>query len=356
MSEATRRSGATLAIVLLAAAACGDNHAGPADAPPADAAPPIDTSPDADPRETLAGTGLCVDRGCTQITPGIHEYAPRVQFWDDTAEKRRWIYLPPGTKIDTSDMDHWTFPAGTKVWKEFTRDGTRIETRLIEKQLEDDDAPGAWRYATYQWNLSQDAATAITAGAQDANGTAHDIPSRSQCRECHERLQPSRILGFQAIQLDHDAPAGLLDLEDLISASLLTVVPAGGAPPRFPLPGSAVDAAALEYLHGNCGHCHNPTSDLNMGQTTVDLRLRTAELGTVAGTPAYATTVNQAAAIPYTENGMTHTTLIVPGDPATSAVISRMNSMMPLRFMPNVAVEMIDPAGQAALVAWIESL
>jgi hypothetical protein len=50
------------------------------------------------------------------------------------------------------------------------------------------------------------------------------------------------------------------------------------------------------------------------------------------------------------------TTLIIPGNTAESSVIGRMNSMMQLRFMPNVAVETVDPAGQAALTAWINSL
>jgi hypothetical protein len=356
MREAKRRPRPRWTLVLLAAAACGDNRLLPdAPAPGEDGPAPVDTPPDGNPLDTLAGTGLCVDRGCMQISPDVREYAPQFPFWDDEAAKRRWIYLPPGTQIDTSDMDRWVFPAGTKVWKEFTRDTTRVETRLIMKQLADDSAPGAWFYATYQWNASQDGTMAVTSGVQNANGTQHDIPTRSDCRSCHERLDPSRVLGFQAIQLDYDAPEGMVDLDSLIADNLLTAAP-GGTTPRFSPPGNAIDGAALGYLHGNCGHCHNPSSDLFSGKTPIDLRLRVALLGSVAETPAYTSTVNQPAAIPYTEGGTTYTTLIIPDDPAMSAVISRMSSMLPLRFMPNVAVEMIDPAGQTALVAWINSL
>ncbi len=358
------RSGARWLLVLLvpaaaAAAACGDNHTRSDGPPPADAPPEVDAPPDANPLETLAGTGLCVDRGCTQIEPGVREYAPRFEFWDDSAAKRRWIYLPPGTKIDTTDMDRWVFPVGTKIWKQFTRGTTRVETRLIMKLLADDEAQGAWFYATYQWNQAQDGTAAVTTGVADANGTPHDIPTRADCRACHERLRPSRVLGFDAIQLDEGAPGGLLDLEDLIAEDLLTAPP-GGGPPRFPLPGTAVDGAALGYFHGNCGHCHNPTSDVG-DVTPIDLRLRASMLAAtpappVTAMPAYTTTVNQPAAIPYLENGTTYSTLIIPGDELNSAVISRMNSMNPIRFMPNVAVETIDPAGQAALVDWVDSL
>jgi len=342
-------------LVLLVAAACGDNLAQPDAHVPAIDARMADAPPDANPLDTLAGTGLCVDPACTQISPGIREYAPKVSFWDDTAIKRRWIYLPPGTKIDTSDMDHWVFPVGTKIWKEFMRDGVRVETRLITKQLPDDSAPGAWFYAAYLWTATQDVTVSVVDGVKNANGTQHDVPTRAECRSCHDRLRPTRVLGFEAIQLDYDAPAGLTDLGDLIAADLLTVKPAGTAAPRFPLPGTEVDKTALAYLHANCGHCHNPTSDVH-DVAPLDLRLRTTALGSVTATPAYATAVGKDAQIDYTENNVTYTKLIIAGDPAHSAVIGRMNSMMGIRFMPAVAVETVDPAGQTALVAWINSL
>jgi hypothetical protein len=84
MSEAKRSTSSRWSLVLLAAAACGDNSIRPDGPLPADAPPPVDAPPDADPLETLAGTGLCADRGCTQINPGIREYAPRFQLWDDS--------------------------------------------------------------------------------------------------------------------------------------------------------------------------------------------------------------------------------------------------------------------------------
>ncbi|HWO22485.1 MAG TPA: hypothetical protein VNO30_27190 [Kofleriaceae bacterium] len=362
MSEVNRRGWCALGAVLLAsAAACGDDiRPQRPDAAPGtpDAAPEPDAAIDAppvNPLDKLAGTGLCANPECTQFSVGVREYVPRFQLWDDAATKRRWIYLPPGTKIDTTDMDYWVFPVGTKLWKEFSRDGTRVETRLLMKQIADDTTPGAWFYATYQWNQAQNDAMVVTSGVRDANGTQHDIPSRSDCRACHDRLQPTRILGFGAIQLDYDAPAGMPDLDSLIADGLLSAPPAGGSP-HFPLPGTAVDTTALGYLHANCGHCHNPTSDVAMGTSPLDLRLRASMLATVADTPAYKTAVGIDASIPYTENGQMYTKLIVPQDPQISAVISRMNTTMELRFMPAVAVETVDPAGQQALVAWINSL
>src|SRR5262245_27296145 len=71
-----------------------------------------DAPSDADPKNppTLMDTGLCVDAACTQIAAGIKTYKPRWELYSDGATKKRWIYLPPGTQIDTSDPDYWQFP------------------------------------------------------------------------------------------------------------------------------------------------------------------------------------------------------------------------------------------------------
>src|SRR6185312_4672135 len=142
--------------VLAFAVACGGgNHAGPADGPAADS-----PAPDAPYESTLFDTGLCVDRACTQISPGIQTYTPRWPLYADGAGKHRWIYLPPGTQIDTSDMDHWQFPVGTKLWKEFDAPDAggnmvRVETRLVQR-VGSGDAASDWLYVGYQWNATED--------------------------------------------------------------------------------------------------------------------------------------------------------------------------------------------------------
>jgi hypothetical protein len=349
--------------LLLGLAACGGGGAKPADAPPPPDMPvdmPVDMMMiDANPLETLQGTGLCVDASCTQISPDAHEYVPQFPLWSDGATKRRWFQLPPGTQIDTSNMDHWVFPVGTKFWKEFTRDGTRVETRMILKQDADEDAAQAFFYVAYAWNAAQDATTALSMGATDVLGTMHDIPSRANCRECHEALRPGRILGFGAIQLDYAAPANLTDLDDLIAQNLLTVNPAGAQAPHFPLPGSAVEKAAYGYLHANCGSCHNPTSDAH-DVTPVDFRLDTTKLASTSVIPAVVTTVNvQGRTIiddPNCPLGTGCDTLVVPHDVDHSVVIVRTLTTNGSLHMPKTASEVVDPDGQTQLKAWINSL
>jgi len=232
------------------------------------------------------------------------------------------MFLPAGTTIDTSDMDHWQFPQGTKFWKEFTRDGVRVETRYIAKV-----GPGTatkdWFFVSYEWNAAQDDTHQVIFGEQNANGTQHDIPSRMDCKTCHEALAPARILGFQAVQLDGAAP---LSLDQATAMGWLSDPPSGSSQ-HFPLPGNAQEKAALGYLHANCGHCHNPLSPIH-DMTPMELRLETPHMATVGDTAVYQTAVDHAATIPYDEGNVHYGTIVISGDPDNSAMIGRMNSAM----------------------------
>lgn len=349
------RGTSSLGLVLVFCA-CGDNSGLP-DAATGDR-PMVDAPPDADPLRppTLAGTGLCTNPECTTFAADVFEYEPRFQLWSDTATKRRWIYLPPGAQIDTTDMDYWKFPVGTKLWKEFTRDGTRVETRYIVKLMPNDAEFGAWHYVTYQWNAAQNDTTLVdVGGVMNANGTDHDIPSRQNCRDCHEELQ-SKVLGFGAIQLDFDSAK--LDLEDLITMGKLSAPPTGGtAGARFPIPGGATVEAALGYMHANCGHCHNPTAN-NFNHTPTDMRLRVGTLTPdETATPAYTTLVDKTSSLGYVhDDGMPYTLLVDGGDANNSILIKRMTSTNAMKHMPQKGSEMVDSTGMTALATWIDAL
>ena len=305
---------------------------------------------------TLLDTGLCLDAGCTQIAPNVKSFKPQFELYSDGATKRRWIYLPPGTQIDTSNMDFWQFPVGTKVWKEFTRDGVRVETRLVMRIETSSTTPGSdWFYVPYIWNAEQTATYAEPFGLPDANGTAHDVPSRAMCKQCHDNAQPSRVLGFSAIQLDWDNPdPQAYDLESLIADNRLTVPPTNSGTPGvfFPLPGRAThEQPALGYMHANCGHCHNPRSD-KYDRVDLDLWLRIDQLGAVSSTESYKTMVGQM----LTEDATTLSLRVAPGDPDMSGVIARMELRGEDKAMPPIASEQVDTDGVNAVRAFIDGL
>jgi hypothetical protein len=123
---------------------------------------------------SLVCTGLYSDIAAKQVAPGVRAYAPAVPLWADTAEKDRWIWLPPGTKIDASNPSEWIFPVGTKVWKQFSRDGKRVETRLFQKTQ-----PSYWVRTTYAWSADETSATSSGGGDMPwgSDGGIYHIPT-----------------------------------------------------------------------------------------------------------------------------------------------------------------------------------
>lgn len=340
------KSSSMLRVILASALLLACDERG-GDAPPdafPDSAPELPDAAPGDP-ETLADTGLYSDFANQVLAPGVVEYQVSWELWADGASKRRFVRLPEGELIDTSDMDYWTMPVGTRIWKEFSVGETRVETRLIWKRgpaLED------WFAVSYAWNQDGSEAVAVEEGADDVLGTEHDIPRANDCGRCHERM-PDFALGFSALELDHEQ--GDLNLATLVEAGALSDPPAGEAP-YFALPGDEVARAALGAMHGNCGGCHHERSNIQE-QTPLQLRLAVGALATVAETPAYLTAVDQPESQPL---GGDVTAIIASGSHMTSAVWARMGIRGNQTGMPPLASEQIDEDGRAAVALWIDSL
>src|SRR4051812_34870931 len=62
----------------------------------------------------LSELGLYADLRAGSVVEDVRPYRPSFALWSDGASKRRWIRLPAGARIDTSDMDAWRFPVGTE--------------------------------------------------------------------------------------------------------------------------------------------------------------------------------------------------------------------------------------------------
>ena len=296
----------------------------------------------------LSQTGLYQDIANKEIHDALWAFIPEFQLWSDTADKERWIYVPECDLIETANMDDWSFPVGTRFFKEFSVDGQRIETRLILRTGE-----GAYDflYGTYEWNDDEsEASLAPSAGVLEAKGTSHDIPSEAQCRRCHgshpERGgRPSRALGFSALQLNHDG-AGI-HLDDLVAQGRLTHAPESA----LTFPGNEVERQALGYLHVNCGVCHNATRD-GVPQTDLNLWVDVDETA-VEETATYLTAVGKANKI---FNDQHVSARIQPGQPDVSSIIYRMSHRGNNAQMPPLATKEVDEAGLEAVKAWILSL
>jgi hypothetical protein len=317
--------------------ACGHT-----DSPSPDARAPDDLGVPADLKPLgpalLSQTGLYSDFASRTLTAGVIEYVVRYPLWSDGAEKRRLLLLPQGTQIDTSDMDNWVFPIGTKVWKEFHQDGKLVETRLLYKAQS---GTSGWWKTAYVWRADGSDADATIDGIANALGTVHDVPSQDDCQTCHRNVRDV-VIGVSAIQLS--SPDGGA-LSELATAGLLTTPPAG----EFTVPGNGVVQEALGYLHGNCGHCHNDGS-IFAGAVKLRLRLRVGDM-VPESTPTYLTAINQKTY--HIING-THYA-VVPGSPDQSQLYYRM-SVRDYDAMPPVCTKLSDPTGLTTIHDWITSL
>lgn len=324
-----------VAAAFVAAAACAGD-AGPARPP-----------------ETLSQTGL--------YDLPVLSFAPQYPLWSDGAAKSRWIYLPPGTTIDVSDLGAWAFPVGTKLWKEFVFDGRKVETRMVWHA----DAE-TWIYASYVWNDAQTEATlAPETGIRDhapiSAGKLHSIPSVADCKGCHESA-PTPVLGFNALQLSDDrdplAPhaealkPGMVTLSTLQAARRLDPPRPDlvTEPPRIAA-ASPRERAVLGYFAGNCGHCHNTSGPI--ARVGLVLAHDAALPDSMATELALASLIDRKGRfqVPGIPEGTSR--LVAGGAPERSAVVYRMRSRRPSSQMPPLGTVSRDEDAVRLVESWI---
>jgi hypothetical protein len=305
---------------LLVFVACGGDDPAP---------PPSVADPD-----RLSQTGLYSDFAARALAADVIPYAPAHPLWSDGARKERFLKLPPGTKIDTTDIDHWVFPIGTKAWKEFWVDGKLVETRLLWKKGPGDGTAAWWKVA-FVWEPDGSDAVARPEGVPLVAGTTHDVPTRDDCNFCH-MYQKDGIIGFSAVEL----AGSPLAARDVFTKPI----------PAYAVPGEGVVRDALGYMHGNCGFCHSEEGE-SIHHRPMHLRLLMGQ-----------TTPEQTGAYTTTFHVKMHHTLppdvdeaIVPGSPDKSQMYVRMTAPNRLR-MPPLATKVVDTQGSATVRDWITGL
>ncbi|HMI90554.1 MAG TPA: hypothetical protein VK509_04280 [Polyangiales bacterium] len=300
--------------------------------------------------DDLRCTGLYADLASKQVAPSVRAFKPATELWSDGASKQRWIYLPPGTKIDNSDPDSWMFPVGTKLYKEFSSSGHRVETRIFWKE-----ADKHWLKATYHWSADEASAMRFDGGQVDVAGKPYFIPAAKDCDRCHKGRE-EKTLGFEQVLLALSGAQGLT-LQELTRAGLLTDPPSGSS---FSIgdDGTGNAAPALRWLHVNCGvSCHNPNTAAE-GYSS-DLRLRLPAESIDGRSPAefesLRTTIGVASSTPEWRNR----TRITKGSARNSLLYqlaSVRNIADPDNQMPPVASRVVDAEGIMLLDKWIASM
>ncbi len=179
--------------------------------------------------------------------PDTLPYTPIWPLWSNGLAKRRWVHVPAGKRVDTEDRV-WDWPVGSLLFKEFSWEGAPVETRVLRR----DDA--GWDFATYVWD-GDDAVRLEPEARVELEDPEHTVPSRYECRICHEPA--GGPIGLRARQLAPD------DLEQLNTRFRPDVE-------HVPIDGhDGPTTEVLGYFVGNCVHCHDGRRSK---QTAFDLR------------------------------------------------------------------------------------
>jgi hypothetical protein len=236
----------------------------------------------------LSGVGIYRGSDVSAPLAPARAYEPGYPLWSDGGQKFRSFVLPEGARIDATDPQNYVFPLGTLIWKTFSfttpthpDETVPVETRLLRLSAD------GWELAAYAWN---DAATDAdlldlkrgqTRDVLSESGEviAHAIPSRLECRQCHES-STSQVLGINELQL---AKSGSL------SAVSASIVPAPHEPLHALPAHGPLTTAVLGYFVGNCVHCHN---DTNGAASSFDLRPDVALANVIAEPTASSATAD----------------------------------------------------------------
>lgn len=312
----------------------------------------IDASLDGLPVD-LACTGLFADAGSDKLAAGVQAFAPAYPLWSDNAGKLRWIKLPSGQKIDSSNQSRWRFPLNTKFWKQFDANGARVETRLFQKVRED-----RWVGATYIWDAEGKHASRESAGRDLVrNGVNYRVPSETLCDDCHDG-HPDSVLGFEAVSLGlAGADPNGLTLKKLVDQGLLTNPPA-----RTQLvigdDGTGKAADVLGWLHVNCGvSCHNDGVNSDAELTGLRMKLDPALLDGRASNnfETFRLLINT----PAVTSQWSRQTRVVPGMPDKSLLYKLVTTRTPMdgnKQMPPLVSRVVDMKNVAKVRDWITAL
>jgi hypothetical protein len=247
-------------------------------------------------------------------------YTPQHELWSNGSVKLRHLAVPPGEQVDAPEGEPWVFPVGTMIFKTFAYSDPNtpaslapVETRVMRKTSD------GWTYDAYAWRPDAQSAELVPLHApapvpvtgHDGSSLLHEIPSRIECRACHEggRHEVLGITELQAAAIDHPDPT---------------------------------TREVMGYMVGNCVHCHN---DSPRTRSVLDLHPDRF--------------LEQTIHRPTEGSGTAVGVRVLPGHPEESLLLQSMTwseARMGIRPMPPVGVQRLDEEGIGLIERWIAGL
>ncbi len=223
------------------------------------------------------------DGAMKDMVPSLNviPYEPSSTLFTDYAHKKRFVWIPPGTKATyNGDGNIIELPVGSAIIKNFYYDymqpsNTRkiLETRIMIRKST------GWIFAEYVWNDEQTEAFFDLTGSNKAitfveNGVTksanYRIPNEAQCLTCHKLRDPltsvytSSPIGIKPQFLNWSYNYGSETKNQLTKWKEIGLVEN-----NFNLPSTEntvvnyndvskpIELRARSYFDMNCAHCHS---------------------------------------------------------------------------------------------------
>ncbi len=296
------------------------------------------------PAPTLAAYGLFEDAGANQPVQTVTAYDLVNPLFSDYADKHRFVYVPKGQQAVYHDKAVFSFPVGTVLIKTFGYKGKgapyKIETRLLIHKTT------GWTAYPYVWNDEQTEAVYAPVGARKpikfkGQSFTYKVPSKNQCKTCHQSGHDIEPIGPKARNLNHNG-----QIEAWVGLGILNGAPENvSTVAEITDPAASLESRARAYLDINCAHCHKPDgSASNSGlwldwhensPTKLGLNKHPTAAGRGSGTLKY---------------------VIAPGHPERSILTLRMASTAPGIAMPELGRALNHDEGITLVNDWIASL
>jgi uncharacterized repeat protein (TIGR03806 family) len=376
MNNALTRRALTLATLLIAACSSSPDPAGSGGSGGGGGAPMVvvtpTPAPEGAPWATLDEWHLFADARALTLADGVIPYDVNAPLFSDYTVKRRFVWLPKGTKIGWQDTDRWKFPVGAILIKTFAypidaRDPSKGQRLLETRLLVHESDPAGWISHTYEWDAEQTKATRKVAGdtidmtwideAGKTRTNAYEVPNTNVCQECHGKAGITGSLGGRTRQWNRTYDYGKgpeNQIDHLVTLGLLDVAPPAAAQRQTlldPFGTGDVGERGRAYLDVNCSHCHGV---VGLAKGTA-LRLDYDHTDLLKGDPTdYGVCKAPASSGAGGTCGLSFD--LVPGHSDQSILICRTDSLEAKVTMPPVGHKLIHDEGVALLKAWIDAM
>ncbi|NHM07261.1 hypothetical protein G4D82_08520 [Flavobacterium sp. CYK-4] len=305
-------------------------------------------------------------------------YEPASVLFSDYAHKKRFVWMPRGTKA-TYNGDNKTLelPVGAVLIKNFYYDRVlpNNTTRIIETRLMIRKASG-WIFAEYVWNAEQTEAYYDMEGSftpiswMDENNlvkeTNYRIPSEAQCAICHKRKEL-----VNDVEVTTYIPIGIkpqnlnfnYNYGNTVRNQLNMWIQQGYLQNNFSLPtpentiidyndsSKPLELRVRSYVDINCSHCHS--EGRHCDYRPMRFAFSDTGLPNGAGRTNLGVCVNTEDMQGFPED---LGTIVNPGSTDRSMLYYRINTTNETFRMPLHGRTMIHQEGVALIGQWINSL